>query len=122
MTAPHKIAAAGLCDTLAPAAQAVGVANAIQRGADGRMHGALFEGEGFVRGLGQVRLDGRKVLLVGAGGAGRAIAHALSGAGVAQITVVDRDPAALAGTLEMVARVTPGIARAGVAFTTTMCS
>lgn len=115
VTVPHKIAAARLCDTLTPAAQAVGVANSIQRDADGRMHGALFDGEGFLRGLGPVRIIGRKVMLVGAGGAGRAIAHALASAGVARITIVDRDPAAVESAMDIVARQAPGIACTGPA-------
>jgi shikimate dehydrogenase len=113
VTVPHKIAAAGLCDTLTPAARAVGVANAIQRGADGRMHGALFDGDGFVRGVGAARLAGRRVLLVGAGGAGRAIAFALACAGVAKLTVFDCDADAAEATVTMVTQLTPGVVHSG---------
>jgi len=101
VTVPHKIVAARLCDTLTPVAQAVGAVNSIQRGPDGRMHGALFDGEGFVQGVGAARLAGRRVLLVGAGGAGRAIAYALAGSGIAKLTVFDRDPVAVQETIEM---------------------
>jgi len=103
VTVPHKIAAARLCDSLTPAARSVGAVNSIQRRADGTLHGALFDGEGFVRGLGQNarHLQGAEVLMVGAGGAGRAIAHALAGAGVARLRLVDIDADAAAATARM---------------------
>lgn len=104
VTVPHKIAAAQLCDTLTPTAQAVGAVNSIQRAADGRLHGALFDGDGFVAGLGdnRSRLKGAKVLMVGAGGAGRAIAHALASEGLAQLALLDLDPTSVAATIEIV--------------------
>ena len=107
VTVPHKLAAAQACDTLTPAAADVGVANAIRRVADGTMHGALFDGLGFVAGLGEARrrLRGASVLLVGAGGAGRAIAHALVAEGVARLAVLDVDRDAAAFTVDMVDRV-----------------
>lgn len=103
VTVPHKVAAAALCDDLTPAAQAVGAANSIQRRADGSLQGALFDGIGFVRGLGprSARLVGAEVLMVGAGGAGRAIAHALAGAGVARLRLVDIDTEAARSTAAM---------------------
>lgn len=107
VTVPHKVAAARLCDTLTSAAAEVGAVNSIQRSADGSMHGALFDGLGFVLGLGEKRgrLEGAAVMLVGAGGAGRAIAHALCSEGIADLSVVDIDPAAVAFTVDMVNRV-----------------
>lgn len=104
VTVPHKIAAAQLCDTLTPTAQAVGAVNSIQRAANGRLYGALFDGDGFVAGLGdnRSRLKGAKVLMVGAGGAGRAIAHALASEGLAQLALLDLDPTSVAATIEIV--------------------
>lgn len=103
VTVPHKVAAARLCDQLTSAARAVGAVNSIQRTDDGRMIGALFDGIGFVRGLGRNRalLQGANVLLVGAGGAGRAIAHALAGEGISRLSVLDLDPASVAYTVEL---------------------
>ena len=108
VTVPHKIAAARLCDSLTPAAQAVGAVNSVQRQPDGTMDGALFDGLGFVGGLGagRTRLKGATVLQVGAGGAGRAIAHALAEEDVGRLAVIDRDPAAVDFTVAMVNRVT----------------
>ena len=107
VTVPHKVAAARLCATLTPAAVEVGAANSIQRRADGSMHGALFDGLGFIAGLGdnRGRLVGASVLLVGAGGAGRAIAHALASEDIGQLAVIDIDEAALHFTVAMVNRV-----------------
>ncbi|RWO22459.1 MAG: shikimate dehydrogenase [Mesorhizobium sp.] len=104
VTVPHKVAAAARCATLTPAAKAVRVVNSIQRGADSRMHGALFDGTGFVHGLGRVkaRLRDAHVLMVGAGGAGRAIAFALAEEGIARLDLIDLDPASVSFTAEMV--------------------
>lgn len=104
VTVPHKVVAAQRCATLTATAQAVGAVNSIQRGADGRMHGALFDGAGFVLGLGPARgrLSGARILMVGAGGAGRAIAHALAGEGPARLGLTDLDEGAVVFTRDMV--------------------
>lgn len=100
VTVPHKIAAARHCHTLTDTARAVGAVNSIQRDGEGRLHGALFDGVGFVAGLGAAaeRLRKARVLMVGAGGAGRAIAHALAAAGVARLDLMDLDPQSVADT------------------------
>ncbi len=104
VTVPHKVAAAAKCATLTPTAKAVGAVNSIQRGEDGRMHGALFDGIGFTQGLGDLRdaLRGGRVLLVGAGGAGRAIAFALAEEGVRYMGIMDLDQGSIAFTTNMV--------------------
>lgn len=96
VTIPHKVAAAALCDSLTTAAAEVGAVNSIQRSEDGPMRGALFDGLGFVRGLGESRrrLRDASVLLIGAGGAGRAIAHALVGEGIAKLCIIEPDETA----------------------------
>ncbi len=106
VTVPHKIAAAALCDSMSEAARAVGAVNSIQRTGEGAMRGALFDGIGFVQGLGAARerLAGADVLLIGAGGAGRAIAHALAGEGLGRLQIVDLDPAAVEFTADMANR------------------
>jgi shikimate dehydrogenase len=87
VTVPHKIAIASLLDEVGSMGQRIGAVNAIRKLPDGRLMGDNFDGLGFVRGLskkGQT-LCGKRVLLIGAGGAGKAVAHA----------VVDEEPAAL---------------------------
>ncbi|WP_367714727.1 ThiF family adenylyltransferase [Nitratireductor sp. GISD-1A_MAKvit] len=104
VTVPHKIAAARRCALLTDAARAVGAVNCIKRRPDGSMHGALFDGVGFVEGLGahRVRLENARVLMIGAGGAGRAIAHALAREGIRSLAVLDPDAEATRFTVEMV--------------------
>lgn len=103
-TVPHKVTAAKRCDTLTPTAKAVGAVNCVQRGSDGRMHGALFDGTGFVEGLGaeKARIRGARVLIVGAGGAGRAIAFSLAEEGVGQLGLMDLSADSIAFTADMV--------------------
>lgn len=110
ITVPHKIAAAKRCDRLTAAAADVYAVNCVRREPDGTMHGALFDGIGFVRGLDaeRVRLQGATVLLVGAGGAGRTIAHALSGEGVGRLHVVDIDEDAARFAADLVNRTRGG--------------
>ena len=94
VTIPHKMALAAMCDTLGPTAQLTGAVNAVRFDPDGTLHGDNFDGAGFVAGL---RLNGHdpagmKVLMVGAGGAARAIALALCEAGVDDIQISNRTP------------------------------
>jgi len=107
VTVPHKVAAAAQCAVLTDAARAVGAVNSVQRRPDGSMHGALFDGTGFVDGLGShaARLRDAHVLMIGAGGAGRAIAHSLATAGIASLGIIDPDGDASRYTTEMVNRV-----------------
>ncbi|MEY4751464.1 MAG: hypothetical protein RIQ60_3678 [Pseudomonadota bacterium] len=80
LTIPHKSV---LLDELASCdlqGRVAGAVNAVRRSADGALHGALFDGTGLVKALRHfgLALAGRRVLLLGAGGAGSAIAAALS--------------------------------------------
>jgi len=80
VTIPHKMPLAAMCTRLGLAAQVTGAVNAVRFDADRRLIGDNFDGLGFIAGLtGEGHsLEGRKILLVGAGGAGRAIAVALA--------------------------------------------
>ncbi|MBM7440062.1 shikimate dehydrogenase [Streptomyces sp. HB132] len=97
VTIPHKAAALRLADEVSPAAAAAGAVNALRREPDGRWRGENFDGTGFVRGLtGAGHLpEGKRIVVMGAGGAGSAIAAALLAAGAAQLTVCDPDAAKL---------------------------
>ena len=94
VTIPHKMEIAGLCDTLGPEARLTGAVNAVRFDADGSMHGDNFDGAGFVAGLRHHGHDpsGKDVLMVGAGGAARAIALALCEAGVGRLRISNRTP------------------------------
>jgi shikimate dehydrogenase len=92
LTIPHKQTAAALCDSLEGDAGLLDVVNTVRRNADGTYTGRMYDGEGFVDGLRNngVPLDGRRVLLLGAGGAATAIALALARAGVGALTIANR--------------------------------
>ncbi|MFV0475560.1 MAG: shikimate dehydrogenase family protein [Pikeienuella sp.] len=92
LTIPHKGAAAALCDRLTGAAEMMGVCNVVRRAPDGALTGAMFDGEGFVAGLRREGHEpaGRRILLIGAGGAAAGLAHALAGAGAARLTIANR--------------------------------
>ncbi|MGH9018924.1 MAG: shikimate dehydrogenase [Acidimicrobiales bacterium] len=106
VTMPHKHEAATLVDTLTPTAQRLGVVNCITS-ESGRLVGDATDGPGFVaaleRGTG-FTVGGRSCVVVGAGGAGRAVVLALADAGAAEVVVVNRsaargaEAAALAGS------------------------
>ena len=83
VTVPHKQAAAALCDELDAASRAAGSANTLSFGADGRILGSSSDGQGFVASLRDAGIDpgAGPVLLLGAGGAARAIAGALLACG-----------------------------------------
>ena len=91
ITMPHKVTTLGLLDEVAVAARIAGACNAVRRREDGRLVGDMFDGEGFVRGLARkgCTLKGARVLVVGAGGVGSAIAASLAGAGIAEIALYD---------------------------------
>lgn len=95
VTIPHKMEMARLCDTLGPEAQLTGAVNAVRFDADGSMHGDNFDGSGFVAGLRQQGYEpaGMDVLMIGSGGAARAIALALCEAGVGRLRISNRTAA-----------------------------
>lgn len=76
---PHKTTLADMLPHCDPVATMAGSVNAVRRNPKGHLEGALFDGAGFCGALQfhGVELRGRRVLLVGAGGAGLAIAAAL---------------------------------------------
>lgn len=94
-TVPHKFAIAPLCAGRTSRADSIGAVNAVRRDAEGRWFGDMCDGEGYVAGLRKAGCapEGRRALLVGAGGAGSAIAHALVDAKVAALAVHDVDAA-----------------------------
>lgn len=104
ITMPHKVTAVGLLGRRTPAVAIAGSCNAVRRDPDGVLSGDMFDGEGFVRGLRRkgVRLAGARVLVVGSGGVGSAIAASLAASGISAIALYDTDPGAadrLAGRL-----------------------
>lgn len=92
VTIPHKERIAALCDELTEAARLVGAVNVIRRKADGCLVGGQFDGEGFCAGLKAAghEIRGRRVWMIGAGGAAAGIAYALLRHEVAHLTLFNR--------------------------------
>lgn len=109
VTMPHKADVAAAVDELAPAAVALRSVNTVVLRDDGSTFGASTDGQGFVDALSAAGFDvaGRRVVLLGAGGAARSIVHSLGAAGAADVAVVNRTEAsaAVAAELAPVARV-----------------
>lgn len=92
VTVPHKTAIVALCDSLTPAAERIGAVNVVRRDTEGRLHGDILDGQGFLAGLKREGINpaGMSVYLAGAGGAANAIAFALADAGIRQLTIANR--------------------------------
>lgn len=94
ITYPCKQAVIPLLDALSPEAEAMGAVNTVVL-RDGRLVGHNTDGPGWAWGFRRALPDAdlRCVVLLGAGGAGSAIAHAVLQLGAQQLRVVDADPA-----------------------------
>jgi len=92
ITVPHKPAAARLLRSQSDSVRIAGAANALRPIAGG-WDGALFDGEGFAKGLEarSYRLSGKNCSIVGAGGAGAAIALALLQRRIGSLSLWDVD-------------------------------
>lgn len=97
VTMPHKSDVAALCDDLSPAAAALRSVNTVTPTPGGRLAGDSTDGEGFLRALADdgVVVAGRVALVLGGGGAARAVAHALGVAGARVEVAARRSGAAL---------------------------
>jgi shikimate dehydrogenase len=99
ITMPHKVVTVGLLDEVTPTVKVAGACNAVKRADDGRLVGDMFDGEGFVRGVRRkgLVLEGARVLVVGCGGVGCAIAASLAAAGVGTMALYDVNTASVEG-------------------------
>lgn len=102
VTIPHKVAVLPLLDAVDPLAQQIGAVNTIVSDG-GRLTGYNTDASGFLQALVQngFRPENRNAVIVGAGGAARAIAMALAGRG-ARLIVLNRTPQT---AMDLVARV-----------------
>jgi shikimate dehydrogenase len=91
ITMPHKAAVVGWLDEASTSVRVAGASNAVRRSEDGKLVGDLFDGEGFVRGVARTgrNVAGQRVLIVGAGGVGSAIAASCAKAGAGEIALSD---------------------------------
>lgn len=104
VTIPHKVSAVPFLDDLEPTARHIGAINTIVA-VRGRLIGYNTDATGSVRALkeGGVTLEGRRIVILGSGGAARAIAFALAAeSGADKLTVLgvdDRERSTLASDL-----------------------
>lgn len=109
-TIPHKINVIPYLDELSESARLIGAVNTIVN-TDGKLFGENTDGKGFMESLEQNGVDpkGKKIVILGAGGAARAVSVELSLAGAGSITIVNRpEDAHLAKSLmELLNRIMP---------------
>ena len=115
VTMPHKGVVEELVDERSETARRLRAVNCVVARGDGSLYGTNTDGEGFVASLARgVGFDprGRRCLVVGAGGAARAVILALADAGAAQVAVVNRTPERAVAATDLArpvgAVVTPG--------------
>ncbi|MDR0440519.1 MAG: shikimate dehydrogenase [Candidatus Accumulibacter sp.] len=99
VTMPHKVTTMSLADEISVTASIAGAANALLKREDGSLLADQFDGAGFARGVARkgFRIEGSKILIVGAGGVGCPIAASLAAAGAASISLSARTPAKAEG-------------------------
>src|SRR5450830_1554596 len=95
LTIPHKTPAVALSQHLDRLGRRAGAVNALRREPDGSLRGALFDGLGLSKSLDHFGLapEGRRVLVLGLGGAGTAVATSLAERSLGDLALWDRDPA-----------------------------
>lgn len=93
VTIPHKIAIIPFLDEVTDAAREIGAVNFVRREENGRLVGDNIDGPGFIEGLRNNNIEPKDmtVLMLGAGGAGRAVGFALAKAGVQSLWITNRD-------------------------------
>jgi shikimate dehydrogenase len=96
LTLPHKEAAALVVDRRSPAAERIDAVNTVVVEPDGTLTGDNTDGYGFIASLIESgvgwRAEAGPAVLLGAGGAARAVAVALLGAGVREVRLLNRTP------------------------------
>jgi shikimate dehydrogenase len=92
VTIPHKVAVLEHVDRLTPAAEAIAAVNCVKRDGD-VLVGDNTDGRGFLVSLGTVtEVRGSRLLVLGAGGAARAVAVEAALAGAASVAIANRSP------------------------------
>lgn len=106
VTMPCKIEAAKYMDALSPAARIVGAVNTIVND-KGFLTGHITDGEGFVNNLKEcgVEVGGKKITIIGGGGAATAIQVQCAIDGAEELSIFKRNGAGLARTLEVAEKI-----------------
>ncbi|MEW5762333.1 MAG: shikimate dehydrogenase, partial [Bacillota bacterium] len=110
VTVPHKEAALRLVDEVSEAARLAGAVNTIIN-REGTLFGDNTDGRGFLRSLAEVGFDprGKTAVIIGAGGAARAVGAALAGAGAGRLALTNRTPERAQALAELLASLGPEV-------------
>ncbi|HQR10775.1 MAG TPA: shikimate dehydrogenase [Casimicrobiaceae bacterium] len=110
-TIPFKVRACGFADQLGGQARVVGAINALARSADGRWRGDIFDGLGCVEAFRrrEIGFAGKHVMLLGAGGAGSAIAVAVGFEQPVSLRIYDVDAQRARALAARVAQANPDV-------------
>jgi shikimate dehydrogenase len=115
VTMPHKFTSFAYCATSSKRASLPRGVSVMRRNADGTWHGDMLDGLAFVKA--QVDAGAKphaaRVLLIGAGAAGSAIAIALLEAGVRELVIHDTDAARVSQLLGILGELGAGRAKVG---------
>lgn len=91
VTIPHKESILHLLDAVEPGADRIGAVNTVVRQAGGRLLGTNTDIDGIAEAIGQHDLQGRRVVVIGCGGAARAAFVYLSKQGCARVSILARN-------------------------------
>jgi shikimate dehydrogenase len=93
ITIPHKVEVLKYLDHISETAALMGAVNTIYL-KDGETYGENTDGKGFITSVHEngVKVSGQRIVVLGAGGAARAMTIELAGAGASQISIVNRNP------------------------------
>ncbi|WP_253949009.1 shikimate dehydrogenase [Mangrovicoccus sp. HB161399] len=110
VTIPHKIDTLQYCDVVSDRARFVGSVNVIHKDGDGRFIGDNVDGIGYLDGIRKLGFEvaGKRALLVGAGGAGSAVAYEILDRGASYLAIADLDDARLSRIIRALEEKFPG--------------
>lgn len=91
ITLPHKQAALEFVEDRGGIRESIGAINTVVRAEDGALVGTNTDAGGFYAPIAGLDLDGRHAVVIGAGGAARAILFALSKVGIGRVTLLNRN-------------------------------
>lgn len=117
VTLPHKSAIIPYLDEINDRTAPIGAVNCVRRH-DGKLTGYNTDWYGFVKSIeaANVDLGGKKVVVLGSGGAARAITFGLARMGVAQTTLIARDPERAKVMIKELSESTEGMQLTGCAW------
>lgn len=99
ITIPHKQAALDHVDDPGGVRASIGAINTVIRGEEGGLIGTNTDAGGFYAPIAGLELEGRHAVVIGAGGAARAVLFALARVGIGRVTILNRNVLKAAGLL-----------------------